>query len=372
MELGQQVSGERVSKSLVISSLSDKTLAGFNLPENENTAGYHIRYNVGSKEHKDMLRALKKERIPRSVIKKAKTSNEFILLDPIHTFSGKGQYETLMGAKTVFHEIGHSFSSVGGYRQSGSANLIGRLSQRVRAAFGTTSLDSALQNFQEAHISRLRLDALEEARAESFAHNILDRIGKNVRTTNSLISAAAKDASSEYDVVGKILSYGSISSWKEYEGRNIDILKGNIGDEFFDSSKISDFVKNLKVSGRTQAHKTFYTAIDSPILTSLPSGTSSIFRENIYNIQAKSSKDIVEYYSTQMASLMDGSLGRKVGASGMVKISSKAMSQKAVELSSERLLPAASAVSSGAVKTSSRIIKRNADGYENSWSCKII
>lgn len=361
-QLGQEVYGSRLSKSLIISSISDSTLKEFDLPEISSARGYHIAYDIGSEEHKAVLGALKKEKISRSVLKKATTADQFIMLNPNSAFSGTDQLSLLSNAKTVFHEIGHGFSSLGRYDGSLDFDRLANMAKIVRDRMGTDGYENALNNFKQSHIQYMRMRAIEEARAESFAHSMIARVGKSVE----LGQAATESTAGEFDVMYKTVSYSHASAWKSYEAESFDILKKYIGEDAFRSEQMSEFKKGLVISGRTEAEKTFFTGIDSGILTEFNKGPRQNFIDNMYSIKLKYPQQVLDYYVGKMGQLFDGSLGRKIGESGIVQITSRGAAPVQA-MAAQKLLPAAAAS-----RTSSRIINRNANCHENSWSSKII
>lgn len=154
---------------------------------------FHKSYQIGSPEHKQLLKSLRKERIGRSAMRQAKRSSSFIFIDPKRIVKNlEDPLSALAGTKTMYHEIGHAFSKYAGlgkneYYQrtkdvianikntTGDVNSLFERSTLINDLGNVDEIPSLLDDFKTQHIAYMKNQALEEARAEGFSHQILSR-----------------------------------------------------------------------------------------------------------------------------------------------------------------------------------------------------
>jgi len=154
---------------------------------------FHSSYRIGSPEHKQLLKALRKEKIGRSAMRQAKRSSSFIFIDPKRIVRNlEDPLTSLASTKTIYHEIGHAFSKYSGLGRNQYYGATKDVIENIKNTTGDISslferstvindlgnvdeIPSLLDDFKTQHIQYMRGQAFEEARAEGFSHQILSR-----------------------------------------------------------------------------------------------------------------------------------------------------------------------------------------------------
>ena len=168
MQFGRVVSGEEISRRTIISVVSDKVLKKINMPTIDADRGYAVDLHGSDKTV--VSRMLRKEGIR---LRNPKEVNSFIFLSE-HLFKSIPRHETLAGRLTtaafsIFHEIGHIFSS-----ESGAADEDLKLTSLLDT-LSTTDPTLNYRKVAQAQMSALTYNALEESRADSVAVSFLNR-----------------------------------------------------------------------------------------------------------------------------------------------------------------------------------------------------
>jgi len=343
--LGLRVSGRSVASKTAMLAVDDSALESIGLSATGRTA-YHKKINIGSEQHKALLKMLKRERIGRSGLRQARRSTDFIFMGPqvLNNVTQGNVYQT----KVAFHEIGHSFSQLSGLhdeKNRASArikhlisnireNSTGRLEELFESASGVDdmgspySIPSRLDELKTAHMNAMTQYALEESRAEGFSHQMLGRTSSSAGTgtlldeylgfmkssvKNEFIERAkGGEVLSADDMPGRLLErtlgYSKLQSFNTYEKRTTDPLLKAIqekyGEEAIDDPRIKSFLRNLSVEGRTQAQKTVLESTDSPLVSRIQGGIESLIGKNIDDMTTKIGTKETDYYAREMGELL--------------------------------------------------------------------
>lgn len=315
----------------------------------ETKTAYHQTLDVGSKWHKQALKMLKQEGISRSALRKAKLSNSFIFisLDRINADNN------IAATKTAFHEIGHAFSANAGLPSemtSGDSQVraairsIAKNTNNIDELFEAQSgiddlgnpykLPSRLDSLMNAHLKYMKEQAFEEARAEGFAHQILNRttrkgevetlsdkffsiIQKNVKKSMPELAkksmADGKILSSDAIpgiTLGKTTSYSSAKAFTNYSNITVERFKDAITKKYgkgaLDDPRIKDFIEELMFKGKIEGQKTFLGAIDSPIVTKITGGIESMIDSTMQSITEKFGEEGADYYAREVGKMLGG------------------------------------------------------------------
>lgn len=290
---------------------------------------------------------LRREGISRSVLRKAKLSSSFIFISP-NRFNTDNN---ISATKTAFHEIGHAFSSRAGLHDEmgdaysgvrGAIKSIKNGTNNIDELFETTQgiddlgnpyeMPSKLDTLMDAHLATIKANALEEARAEGFAHQILNRTTRSGETqtlSDSFLSNVQKEVKKSMpklakesmaegkilssDVIpGKILSkttsYSRANSFTKYSNRTVEQFKKTIiekyGEEALDDPRIIDFMDQLVFRGKVQGQKTFLGAFDSPMVDKITGGIESLIESTMDSITKNVGEEGADYYAREIGEML--------------------------------------------------------------------
>jgi len=390
--VGRKVLGRHVARRTSVVSIGNEMLKKYGFESTKDTA-YHRHIPLGSDEHKQVLKMLKRDRIGRAGLQQARRSDSFIFLGP--GITQNLTHGDIRPTKVALHEIGHATSKTAGlHGEKTSARLALKNQLRSMTKDATGNLEelfemqydakgnpigSRLDRLKTVHFGVIREAAREEARAEGFSHQMLDRIFRNTPDSSlneySLldqeIARRAKDISLEQldelpgRTLSRMLSYSSYTAFEGYgkgtfEGLQ-ELLKTKYGADSLDDPRIQKFIASLEFSGQALGQRTVLASVDSPVLSKVPNAVESLIRlsENKIiddvSLGIKSQKQ-ADFYSRAMSRLLNRS--NPIDKAGEIAAHAAMTTESSIDSLADDASKAATAVIDSAVSTSKGALAR--------------
>jgi len=390
--IGRKVQGRHVAGRTSIIAIGNEALKKYGFESTRGTA-YHRHIPLGSDEHKQVLKMLKRDRIGRAGLKQARRSNSFIFLGP--GITQNVTHSDIYPTKVALHEIGHATSKTAELHGARNSVRLARNNQlRSMTQDATGNLDelfemqydakgnpigSRLDRLKTVHFALMRETAREEARAEGFSHQMLDRIFRNTPDSSlneySLldqeIALRAKAVSLEKldelpgRTLSRMLSYSSVEQFEEYSKTTFEgletLLTSQYGEDSLKDPRIQKFIDSLKFSGKTLGQRTVLGSVDSPVLTKIPNAVESLItlHENKMiedvSLGIKSQKE-ADFYSKAMSPLLNKS--NPINKAGEIAAHAAMTTESAIDSLLDDASKAATAVLDSAVSTSKEGLTR--------------
>jgi hypothetical protein len=358
---------------------------------------HHQVLPIGSQYHKAALKMLKRERVGRRAIRHAARSENFIFMSPL----ALNMENPIEPTGVAFHELGHGFSETAGLHaaHNRSDNEVGyaihdyitKGSDNLDEFFETRTLidengvqqviSSKAESLMDLHLQQMRDLAIEEARAEGFAHRMLER---TIRPNDShtlldrYIPAAEQIAKKQISkmvkesmengktlsanivpgmTLGESVSYSKGRDFIAYANRTInpfkDAIEKKYGKEALDDPRIKQFIDDLMFKGKVQGQKTLLESIDSPIVSRVTRGVEGVVEWTMDTIKGKYGQEEIDYYAREMGEML---AGMPINRSGEIAAQASMTNPSILSDLLDDALGASSAVLKSAESTEKQIV----------------
>jgi hypothetical protein len=233
----------------------------------------------------------------------------------------------------------------------------------------------------DLHLQQMRDLAIEEARAEGFAHRMLER---TIRPNDShtlldrYIPAAEQIAKKQISkmvkesmengktlsanivpgmTLGESVSYSKGRDFIAYANRTInpfkDAIEKKYGKEALDDPRIKQFIDDLMFKGKVQGQKTLLESIDSPIVSRVTRGVEGVVEWTMDTIKGKYGQEAIDYYAREMGEML---AGMPINRSGEIAAQASMTNPSILSDLLDDALGASSAVLKSAESTEKQIV----------------